>query len=168
MASLRLRTEPTVHQVDVILACVEGALGARAARVRRGSRGEVRFRMPPPWQAPGAGLLRLVSGGEVNVIAGWGEPRRLRYELNFVPLYLVATLATAAFTVTGWDGPRLALLRSVLLLWGVVLLLRLVVARQVRGLLAVCAHEIVERRAGEGEGSGVGRAEDGRDGTGTT
>src|SRR5687768_1524799 len=87
VASLRLRTEPTVHQVDVILACVEGALDRRSARVRRGTRGEVRFRMPPPWQAAGAGMLRLVTSGEVNVIAGWGEPRRLHYDLSFLTLY---------------------------------------------------------------------------------
>jgi hypothetical protein len=148
MASLRLRTEPTVHQVDVILACVEGALGARSARVRRGARGEVRFRMPPPWQAAGAGLLRLASGGEINVIAGWGEPRRLRYELSFLPLYALGALAAAGLVATGWDGPRLTLLGSVLVLAGVVLLLRLVVARQMRSLLAACAHEIIERRAG--------------------
>jgi hypothetical protein len=149
VASLRLRTEPTVHQVDVILTCVEGALGARAARVRRGARGEVRFRMPPPWQAAGAGLLRLVSGGKIDVIAGWGEPRRLRYELNFAVLYALGALATAALLATGWDGPRLGLLRSVLLLWGGVLLLRIVVARSVRGLLAGCAHDIIERRSDE-------------------
>ena len=150
MASLRLRTEPTLHQVDVILTCVEGALGARSARVRRGSRGEVRFRMPPPWQAAGAGLLRLVSGGEVNVIAGWGEPRRLRYLLGFTPLYLLGALVAAALVVTGWDGPRLALLRSVLVVAGVVLLLRVVVARQMRELLALCARDIIiERRADE-------------------
>jgi len=156
MASLRLRTEPTVHQVDVILTCVEGALGARSARVRRGARGEVRFRMPPPWQAAGAGLLRLASGGKIDVIAGWGEPRRLRYELSFATLYALGTVVTAALLATGWDGPRLDLLSSVLVLWGVVLLLRLLVARSVRQLLATCASDIIERRDGRGSTDGGG------------
>ena len=147
MASVRLRTEPTVHQVDVILACVEGSLDRRSARVRRGTRGEVRFRMPPPWQAEGAGMLRLVTSGEVNVIAGWGEPRRLHYDLSFVTLYALGVLLSTILVVTGWDGPRLELLRNVLVLWAGVLLLRLIVARSVRHLLAACARDIVERRA---------------------
>ena len=70
MASLRLRTEPTVHQVEVILARVERELAECGARVKRGARGELRFRMPPPWRARGAKLLRLVSAGEINVSAG--------------------------------------------------------------------------------------------------
>jgi hypothetical protein len=151
VASLRLRTEPTVHQVDVILDCVERTLGACAARVRRGSRGEVRFRMPPPWQAAGAGLLRLVTSGEIKVVAGSGEPRRLRYELSFATLYALGLLATAVLVVTGWNGRRLDLLSSVLVLWGVVLLLRLLVSRHMRQLLASCAQDIIERRAGERE-----------------
>jgi hypothetical protein len=148
MASLRLRTEPTVHQVDVILARVADALGAAGARVRRGARGEVRFRMPPPWSVRG-GLLRLVSAGEVKVSAGWGEPRRLRYQLNFATLYVLAALVAAVLVAFGWNGPRLDLLRSVLVLGGVVLLLRLLAARRVRSVLAECAREIVERRADE-------------------
>lgn len=148
MASLRLRTEPTVHQVEVILDRVEGALHGVGARVQRGGRGEVRFRMPPPWRTRG-GLLRLVSAGEVKVSAGWGEPRRLRYRLSFAALYAVAAIATLGVLVTGWAGPRLPLLRTLLVLWAVVLLLRALVERRVRRMLASSAREIVERRADE-------------------
>lgn len=147
MASLRLRTEPTVHQVEVILGRIEGALHGVGARVERGGRGQVRFRMPPPWRTHG-GLLRLVSAGEVKVSAGWGEPRRLRYSLSFAALYAVGAVLTLGVVVAQW-ADRLALLRTVLVLWGVVLLVRLLVERRVRGMLASSAHEIVERRADE-------------------
>ena len=104
--------------------------------------------MPPPWRTRG-GLLRLVSAGEVRVSAGWGEPRRLRYTLNFAALYVVAAVATLGIVVAQWTAPRLAMLQTVLVLWGVVLLLRLVVDRRMRRMLASSAHEIVERRADE-------------------
>lgn len=148
MASLRLRSEPTVHQMDVILGRVEAVLHEVGAHVQRGGRGEVRFRMPPPWRTRG-GVLRLVSAGEVKVTAGWGEPRRLRYRLNFVALYAVAALVTVGVVLAQWDGARLALIQSVAVLWGVVLLLRLVTVRRMRQVLARSAREIVERRADE-------------------
>ncbi|HEU4631797.1 MAG TPA: hypothetical protein VFS08_18755 [Gemmatimonadaceae bacterium] len=148
MASLRLRTEPTVHQVEVILACVERELAQCGARVHRGTHDELRFRMPPPWRASGAALLRLVSAGEVRVSAGWGEPRRLRYWLRFPLLYTLGALVTAAMVGAGWyGGQRLRLLAMVLVLWAGVLLLRVVAARAVRRLLARCAREIVEAGA---------------------
>ena len=147
MASLRLRTEPTVHQIEVILDRVEAALHGVGARVRRGGRGEVRFRMPPPWRTRG-GLLRLVSAGEVKVSAGRGEPRRLRYTLSFAALYALAAVATLGVGVAQW-ADRLAMLRTVLLLLGAVLLLRMLVHRRMRRMLASSAHEIVERRADE-------------------
>ena len=153
MASLRLRTEPTVHQVEVILARVERELAECGARVKRGARGELRFRMPPPWRARGAKLLRLVSAGEINVSAGGGEPRRLRYWLRFPFLYTLGALVTAAVVGAGWyGGQRLRLLAIVIALWAAVLLLRVVVARAVRRLLARCAREIVERSEVGGEG----------------
>jgi hypothetical protein len=148
MASLRLRTEPTVHQVDVILGRIEAALHDVGARVQRGGRGQVRFRMPPPWRTRG-GLLRLVSAGEVKVSAGWGEPRRLRYTLSFAALYALGAALTLGVVAAQWAGPRLALLRTVLVLWGLVLLVRVVVERRVRRMLASSAREIVERRADE-------------------
>lgn len=147
MASLRLRTEPTVHQVDVILGRVEAALHGVGARVERGGRGEVRFRMPPPWRTRG-GLLRFVSAGEVKVSAGWGEPRRMRYTLSFVALYAAAAVVTLGIVAVQW-GARLATLQTVLVLWGAVLVLRALVERRVRGVLASSAREIVERRTDE-------------------
>ena len=148
MASLRLRSEPTVHQVNVILGRVEAALHGVGARVERGGRGEVRFRMPPPWRTRG-GLLRLVSAGEVKVSAGWGEQRRLRYRLRFTTLYVAAAVATLGVVLAQWTDPALARVRTVLLLWAGVLLLRLLTDRRMRQVLATSAREIVERRADE-------------------
>ena len=162
MASLRLRMEPTVHQVDVILDRIERELAGRGALVRRGGRDELRFRMPLPWRAAGAGVLLLITHGLVKVSAGWGEPRRLRYELRFTALWVLGALATAGVVAAGWQGSRLDLLRDGLALWGLLLLLRLAAARRVRGILAECAHEIVERRAeerGSGDGAGGERSE---------
>jgi hypothetical protein len=132
---------------------VERELAACGAHVKRGARGELRFRMPPPWRAQGAALLRLVSAGEVSVSAGGGEPRRLRYWLRFPFLYTVGALVTAAMVGAGWyGGSRLRLLTMVLVLWAALLLLRVVVARAVRRLLARCAREIVEREEIAGSG----------------
>jgi hypothetical protein len=155
VASLRLRTEPTVHQVDVILERIEAELAGRGARVRRGARGELRFRMPPPWRAARAGALLLITRGQVKVSAGWGEPRRLRYQLDFATLWGLGALATLVVVALGWEGSRLDLLRDGLALWGLLLLLRVAAARRVRRMLAECAHEIVERRA-EGRSLGDG------------
>ena len=148
MASLRLRTEPTVHQVEVILGRISQGLAEVGARVERGGRGEVRFRMPPPWRTHG-GLLRLVSAGEVKVSAGWGEPRRLRYRLNFSALYVVGALLTIVVAAIAWTEPSLIRLRNVLVLWGLLLLVRLLTERRMRQMLASSAREIVERRADE-------------------
>lgn len=144
MPSLRLRVEPTVHQIDTILARVDAALAARGARTSRTSTGAVRFRLPVPWRTRRAGLLVVLTGGEVKVSAGWGEPRRIRWELRFTALYLLGALLTAGIVLAGWDGPRLALARAVLLLWAAIVILRIATAHAVRRLLARCGREIVE------------------------
>ena len=144
MASLRLRVEPTVHQIDTILARVEAALAARGAHTARTRTGAVRFRLGAPWRTRRAGLLALLTGGEVKVSAGWGEPRRIRWELRFTGLYLLGLLLTVGLVAAGWGGPRLAIVRGVLLLWAAVVGLRIATAHSMRRLLARCGREIVD------------------------
>ena len=155
MASLRLRTEPTLRQTEVILSRIERELGTHGARFTRGRRGELHFRMPPPWAAPRRSFLLLIGSGHVRVSAGGGDQRRLRFELRFMVLYALGALATAALLVYGWGWPRVALINSVIALWGVVLLFVSATTRRFRLLLRRCAREIVERRATPRDGTTV-------------
>lgn len=176
MPSLRLRTEPSLRQTVVILARVERELGERGARVSRGARGELRFRMPPPWAAQRASFLLLVPRGHVRVSAGGGGPRRLRFELRYFWFYVAGVLATAALLALGWGWPRVVLVNALIALWGVVALLILGARRRFRLLLARCAREIIDRRTTPRDGPAVssdgvtsdGAASDGADTTGHT
>lgn len=151
MPSLRLRKEPTVHQVEVILHRIEQALGARGAHVHRGTRGEVRFRIVP-WRSPRASLLLFVTSGHARVSAGYGEPRRLRYGLDFTTLHATGFALSVVLLVSGWEWPRLILINSLFLLWAVLLTLRYAAIRRFRHLLGSSAREIVERRRTPREG----------------
>lgn len=145
MASLRLRREPTVHQVEVILRRIEDALGSRGAGVSRGPRGDIRFRIVP-WRSPKLSMLLLVTSGHARVSAGQGEPRRLRYGLDFTALHAVGAALSMLIVIGGWSWPRLMLINTLFVLWAVLLGLRIAAVRRFRALLGDAAREIVERR----------------------
>lgn len=150
MPSIRLRTEPTVHQSDVILNRVQRALVALGINAVREQRETVRIRLPWLWQARKLDPLYLAWSGKVFVSAGWGEPRRLRYELNFLPLHAVGIVATVALVFYGWGWPRMVLLGALLWLWVAILLLIFIASRRMRALLTRCAREIVQERPPDG------------------
>lgn len=154
MPSLRLRTEPTLAQTEVILARIERELGRLGARLTRGHRGELRFRMPLPWSAPRWSFLLLIGSGHVRLSAGGGGPRRLRYHLHFVALYALGAIVTAGLLLLGWRWPqRILLINEIVAVWGLVALLVVGTRRRFRLLLARCAREIIERRSTPREGS---------------
>ncbi|HEY0969640.1 MAG TPA: hypothetical protein VGE02_01550 [Gemmatimonadales bacterium] len=146
MPSIRLRTEPTVQQGQLILARVERALDELGARTERERSDVVGFRLPPPWRATHADPLLLATSGRVRVSAGGGGPRRLRYELGFLWLRAAGGVITALLVVLGWEWPRMVLLGALLWLWIAVFAFVATARRRMRRLLRSCAREIVERR----------------------
>ncbi len=146
MPSIRLRTEPTVQQGQLILARVERALDELGVETERERSDVVSFRLPPPWRAARVDSLRLATAGKVRVSAGGGGPRRLRYELSFLWLRVAGGSITAFLVVLGWEWPRMVLLGALLWLWIAVFALVATARRQMRRLLRSCAREIVERR----------------------
>ena len=146
MPSIRLRTEPTVQQGQLILARVERAFDELGAETERDRRDIVRFRLPLPWRATHMNPLLLATSGRVKVSAGSGGPRRLRYELSFLWLRAAGGLITALLVVLGWGWPRMVLLGALLWLWLAIFALVASAQRRMRRLLRRCAREIVERR----------------------
>ena len=148
MRSVGLRTEPTVRQADAILTRLEEALVARGASVARQGLG-LRFRMPPPWRSRAfSGLIAAVTSGRVKVSAGAGERWRVRYDLDFTVLRVLAGLLTVAALVVGFfSWPRLTLVNALIGIW-VLLYIgpRYFASRRFDRLVRVSAREVLERR----------------------
>lgn len=145
--SLVLRANPTVRQIQAILARVERALTERGASTHREIPGEVSFRMPPPWQLARVGWLGLITRGTATLSAWGGGPWRVSYRLHFGALQALTALLTLVIVVLGWNGPRLTLLGIVLTLWiagyGT---LHLLASHHFRRMLRDVMADVVERR----------------------
>lgn len=147
MKAIPLRTEPTVRQADAILARIEGVLTARGVSPRR--RGlELRFRVPPPWRAPGLGVLLAVTSGLVKVSAGAGERWKVRYSLDYTVLRAVAVVLSIAAIVVGLSAwPRLTLVNVIAGIWLLVFFApRWAAGRRFDVLVRDSAAEVLERR----------------------
>ena len=146
--SLVLRANPTVRQIHAILARVERALTERAATVHRETPGEVSFRMPPPWRLAPVGWLAVITRGTATLSAWGGGPWRVSYRLYFGALQALTGLITLIIVVLGWTWPRLALLSTVLMLWGVGYgAIHLIASHHFRRLLRDVIGDAIERRA---------------------
>jgi hypothetical protein len=145
--SLVLRANPTVRQIQAILARVDRALTERGATVYRGIPGELSFRMPPPWRLARVGWLALITRGTATVSAWGGGPWRVSYRLYFGSLQALTGLVTLVVVLLGWGWPRLALLGTILALWiagyGA---LHLVASHDFRRMLREVMPDVVERR----------------------
>lgn len=142
-----LRANPTVRQIQAILARVERALTERGAIVHRETPGEVSFHMPPPWHLARVGWLAVITRGTATLSAWGGGPWRLSYRLHFGALQALTGLVTIVIVVLGWRWPRLALLSTVLVLWAAGYgALHLVASHYFRKLLRNAIPELVERR----------------------
>ena len=143
-----LRSEPSVRQTEAILSRVERSLTARGVPPVRHGPGRLRFRMPPVWRAPRAGILHAITSGTVLVTAGAGERRQVHFDLGFAGLRISVLLLTGLLAVFGWELPRLTLLNALLVLWlvsyGVPWFLA---TRRFRGIVEDAARDVIERRA---------------------
>lgn len=160
--SVKLRTEPTVHQTEAILSRIERELTTREVGVTREGFGAMSFRMPRPWRAAHLGLLLPIRGGRVRVSAGAGERWRVRYELSFVSLRALTVVLTAVLVAVGWSWPRLTLFSRLVILWAAVFAVPWTLAKlRFRRLIEACAREVVERRKTPRAGSAVVNGESG-------
>jgi hypothetical protein len=142
-----LRANPTVRQIQTMLAHIERALTARGATVQRETPGELTFRMPPPWAFAPVGWLAVITRGTATLSAWGGGPWRVSYRLHFGALQAVTGLVTLAIVVLGWNSPRLSLLGTILMLWvGGYAALHLVASHHFRRLLRDTMADVVERR----------------------
>ena len=143
-----LRANPTVRQTQAILARLEQAMRDRGATTARDPRGELTFRMPPPWKFARVGWLGLITRGTATLSAWGGGPWRVSYRLYFGALQAVTALFTLGLAVLGWQWPRLTLLSAVLALWITgYAALHLLAARHFRSLLSDLMADVLERRA---------------------
>ena len=119
----------------------------RGASVTRQGLG-LRFRMPPPWRSRVfSGLIAAVTSGRVKVSAGAGERWRVRYDLDFTVLRVLAALLTVAAIVGGFTWPRLTLVNALAAIWVLLYIApRLFASRRFDRLVRESAREVLERR----------------------
>ena len=147
MKVLRLSNEPSVRQINAILARLEHDLSERGLDVTRHGVGGIRFTVPPPWRTRRAGLLSAATSGRVRVTAGRGERRQVRYELKFTTLQAVLMLASFVLVIVGWQRARISLIGTVALIWLLGYLPAYVVASaQLRRIVSRGAREVIDRR----------------------
>lgn len=147
MRAIRLVHEPSVRQINAILARLERDLGELGMDVSRHGVGGIRFRVPPPWRARRAGLLAAATSGLVRVTAGRGERRQVRYELKFTTLQALLMLTSFVLVIVGWQRARVSLVATVALIWLLGYLPAYVVATaQLRRIVARGARDVTDRR----------------------
>jgi len=160
MKVIRLRREPSVRQINAILARVERDLSGRGLDVSRHGVGGVQFSVPLPWKTRGAGLIGAATSGRVRVTAGRGERRHVRYELKFTTLQALLMAASFALVLIGWQRARVELVGTVALLWLLLYLPAYWGANlQLRRIVATGAREVIDRRRSDRAGSTPGSEE---------
>ena len=147
MRSVRLKHEPSVRQINAILARLETDLAQHGLDVTRHGVGGIRFKVPPPWRARRAGLLGAATSGRVRVTAGRGERRQVRYELKFTGLQAFLMLASFVLVIVGWQRARVWLVATVarIRLFGY-LPAYFVANAQLRRVVARGARDVIDRR----------------------
>lgn len=145
--TLVLSVEPTMHQASIILTRIEQELVRRGALIRTDDATALRFDMPAPWRVRHAGFLALVSSGRVRVGAGAGGPWRVRYELGFRLLLVIACAAAIALVLFGLNWSRGTLVAAIALLG----LCTFVIPYMTAGwrfncLIRACARDVLCRR----------------------
>ena len=128
--SVQLVREPTLAESVAIRDAIERALSGLGARVTRLTNTSLQFHIPAPWKSKRLNPLFVVSGGEIDVSAGAGGGRRVRYRLSFVRLrvYAMATILVIALAGLGWARPTVIL--ALLLTWVVVFAVPWLIASQ--------------------------------------
>ena len=147
MRSVRLVHEPSVRQINAILARLEVDLAEHGLDVTRHGVGGIRFKVPWPWRARRAGFLAAATSGLVRVTAGRGERRQVRYELKFTTLQALLMVASFVLVIVGWQRARVSLVAMVALIWLFGYLPAYFVATgQLRRIVARGARDVIDRR----------------------
>lgn len=115
--SVQLDREPTLAESVAIRDALADALSGVGADVTRLAGTGIEFHMPAPWKTGKRNPLFAVTGGEVEVSAGSGARRRVRYSLSFVRLRAYAVAAVVAVGVMGVRWARPTMLAALVLAW---------------------------------------------------
>ena len=120
--SVRLPREPTVAESVAIRDAVAQALVDLGARVTRTATRGLEFHMPAPWKTGRLNPLFAVTGGELDVSAGAGAQRRIRYTLSFLRLRIYGAVSIIGVGVVGLHWRRETLLLGLGIAWLIVFL----------------------------------------------
>ena len=115
--SVRLPREPTLAESVAIRDAVGGPLAEVGANVTRLAGGALEFHVPAPWKTGRLNPLFAVTVGELDVAAGAGAQRRIRYSLSFLRLRLYAAAAFVVVGVVGLQWARQTLLLAAGAIW---------------------------------------------------
>lgn len=143
LGSLSLTPQPTARQTREIVFRLGHELTARGIRVSHDVIGGFRFRMSLPWHHQPLGVLRAISAGEVSIGAGSGEPWRVRYELRFTWLLILALALSVVLIDLGLHWPRARLIDLLVAVWVVVSVPCVLAWRHFRRLVREAARSVV-------------------------
>lgn len=148
---IRLRTEPSTRESLAILGRIERELAERGASVQPRGVGTLLIRIPTIWRMrPKSfrlGSLIFASKGKVSVSTGSGNPRRVRYELDFLALQITGLLAGIVVLSIGLSWHRLTLAGALLAVWVFLNLVpRFLAGRSMHRLVYRSVEPIVDRR----------------------
>ena len=126
--SVGLPREPTLAEGVAIRNAVASALVNLGADVTRVSGGALEFHMPAPWKTGRLNPLFAVTSGRLDVSAGAGAQRRVRYSLSFLRLHFYAAAAVIVTWIVRARWTRQSLLLTLGVSWLVVFLAPCVIA----------------------------------------
>ena len=118
--SVRLAREPTLAESVAIRDAVADALVGLGAEVTRVGGVALEFHMAAPWKTRKLNPLFAVTGGQLEVSAGAGAQRRIRYSLSFLRLRAYTAVALAATGIVGFPWSRASVLVALALTWLIV------------------------------------------------
>jgi hypothetical protein len=117
IGSWPMSPQPTARETREIIFRLGHELAARGAHVRHDVIGGFRFRMPLLHRGASAGPLSAILSGRVTIGAGLGEPWRVRYDLRFTLLTIIALALSIGLVGVGFHWPRMRLLDVLGLVW---------------------------------------------------
>ena len=142
--SIRLAREPTLAEGVALRNAIADALSGLGAVVTPLPGRALKFHMPAPWRTGKPNPLFAVTGGQVDVSAGAGAGRRVRYSLSFTRLRAYGAVAVGLAAVVGFQWTRTALVATLLLAWLITFVVpRVIASLRFRRLVTAAAGSIV-------------------------
>ena len=143
--SVRLAREPTLAESVAIRNAIAAALISLGANVTPSAGRGLEFHMPAPWRTGKPNPLFAVTGGHVDVLAGAGARRRVRYSLSFVRLRAYGAVAVALAAAVGFQWTRTAMVASLVLAWLITFVMPWTIASlRFRRLITTAADSIMK------------------------